>query len=289
MAGRGPEVSVGSLTDVGLVRTENQDSLGSLEPADAFALARKGRLFVVCDGMGGHAGGRVASRIAAAAVVGRYRDAEAAPPEALRAALEAANREIYLQASREPDVAGMGSTAVALALRGGEAHVAWVGDSRAYLVRGGRIQALTTDHSLVRMLFDEGLILEEEMARHPRKNVLLRSLGLKPTVEVDATTVPVAAGDIFVLATDGLTGPVAKEEILEAVLYLPDDPSGAARRLVTLANARGGEDNVTVTIVRVLQVDADAGPPGPGSASGATRRPFGPPSPPHEPRAPQGA
>src|SRR5690606_22513393 len=154
-----------------------------------------------CDGMGGHAGGRVASRVAVDVVLDAYAASAGEDIEAeLRAAVEAANAAVWERSSREPALHGMGTTVVALALRGREAAIAHVGDSRCYLIRDGALRALTLDHSFVQQMRQDGLITEEEMETHPRRNVILRSLGLRPTVAIDTTRLEPRAGDVFLLA-----------------------------------------------------------------------------------------
>jgi protein phosphatase len=237
-------VEVASLTDVGRQRSNNQDCFGELEGPHGT------RLLMVADGMGGHAGGATASRVAIETVEQIFRASTEAPDAMLRGALEAANHEVHTQAQNDASLTGMGTTGVALLLPPeGPGWVANVGDSRAYRLRGGRLEQLTLDHSLVAELQRRGMLTEEEALVHPRRNEVLRSLGVEPEVMVDVTEIDVLPGDQFLLCSDGLSGVVSDDEIAE--LMQGDVPGGAARRLVDAANAKGGPDNVTVQIARI--------------------------------------
>jgi serine/threonine protein phosphatase PrpC len=252
-------VVVGGLTDIGMVREENQDSLGDFEPeASARTL---GRLLIVADGVGGHRGGRVASGMAVNALADAYYDVsedETLPAgstptieDRLARSFRVANDRIFAQAQRDPSVHGMASTCTALVLYAGRIFVAHLGDSRAYLVRDGRIRQLTTDHSLVQERVDAGLLTPEEARMHADRNIITRSLGFEPDIEPEVLRPPLAAqpGDRYVLSTDGLHGVVPDDAIVEAVMRF--DPSEAGRRLVEAANSSGGPDNVTVQVLRI--------------------------------------
>ncbi len=239
------DVRAASLSDVGLRRSTNQDSYGEFERGPGT------RLWVVADGMGGHRGGETASRVAVETmgrVFGETPDGTA-PPELLRAAFEHANAEVHDLARRTPELAGMGTTGVALLLRDGSAWVGHVGDSRAYRMRGGRLEAMTQDHSLVAELQRRGFVTAEEAAVHPRRNEVLRSIGIEPEVQVDLAAISVEPGDRFLLCSDGLCGVVPEDEI--APVLASDAPERAVRRLVELAIARGAPDNVTVQVVAI--------------------------------------
>jgi len=242
MSAPGPaQLHTAALTDVGRVRSSNQDAWGEFEDADGL------RLLVVADGMGGHRGGEAASRIAVETIGSVFRRTGDGAEQRLRQAFEEANQEVHRRAQEEPSLAGMGTTGVALLLDGGAgAFVAHVGDSRAYRLRAGRLERLTADHSLVAELQRRGLLSEEEAATHPRRNEILRSLGIASDVEVDVAALDVEAGDRFLLCSDGLCGVVPEPEI--AQVLAGSEPPEAARRLVELANAHGGPDNVTVAI-----------------------------------------
>jgi serine/threonine protein phosphatase PrpC len=242
-------VEVASLTDVGRQRSNNQDAYGELRGESGACL------LIVADGMGGHAGGATASRLAVETVEQIFRASTDAPDVMLRAALEAANREVHNRANNDSSLAGMGTTGVALLLpASGPGWVANVGDSRAYRLRGGQLEQLTLDHSLVAELERRGMLTPEEALVHPRRNEVLRSLGVEPDVMVDLTEIDVLPGDQFLLCSDGLSGVVSDDEI--ASLMAGHPPAEAARRLVDAANDRGGPDNVTVQIARIPPLPA---------------------------------
>jgi protein phosphatase len=235
------------LTDVGRVRSENQDACTELRHASG------ARLWVVADGMGGHQGGATASRLALEALGEAFAREPRVGAEWLRRSLEEANARIYRAAGRSPDLFGMGTTCVALLLSAdGAAWVAHVGDSRAYRLRDGELRPLTADHSAVAELERRGLISAAEAAVHPRRNELLRSIGVESDVEVDVAPVDVRPGDRLLLCSDGLCGVVPESEI--AALLGAGPPAQAARALVDAANARGGPDNVTVVIGALPEV-----------------------------------
>jgi len=230
------------LSDVGLRRQSNED---------CYALDRDLGLFLVADGMGGHSAGQVASELAAEAAVRVVRTLEGASAglaEKLRYAVAGANREIYTAAESRPELAGMGTTLVALLSDGDRVALAHVGDSRAYLLRQDRIRQLTDDHSLVAEMVRRREIPESAAREHPHRHVLTRALGVRRAVEPDLAELTPAPGDTFVLCSDGLTGHVRDEEIAEFVRSDPD-PDAVCRKLVAEANARGGEDNVTIVLV----------------------------------------
>lgn len=246
------EVHIFSRTDVGKVRSDNEDSYLVVDPSDPRVLAYRGRMALVADGMGGAVGGATASRMVAETIRDTYYDDfKAAIPVALKNAVEVANATIHEYARQNPEYRGMGSTCTALVIQSNLAYVAHVGDTRTYLIRDHRILQLTDDHSKVARMVSEGLLTEEEAENHPERNVILRSLGPKPSVEVDVLPQPVEVreGDRLVLCTDGLTGHVTDPEILEIVER--HDPQEAAKMLIRLANERGGDDNITVHVIHV--------------------------------------
>jgi PPM family protein phosphatase len=245
-------VAVKAATDIGLKRTQNEDSHGIWVPEDEARLARRGVLLVVADGMGGYRAGEVASRLAVETVVGVYRATdEGDVPSVLRHAVEEANRVVHRESLANPDKGGMGTTCTALVVRGTEAWVAHVGDSRAYLVRGKGIEQVTRDHSLVAQFVREGQLTPEEARVDPRRNVVTRSLGVAPSVEVDVESVPHALrpDDTFLLCSDGLHGQVLDPEMAEAVAGR--NLERACQDLIALARERGGPDNITVMLARV--------------------------------------
>ncbi len=242
-------------TDVGLRRSANED---------CYALAPDLGLYVVADGMGGHTAGRLASALASEGVVNALRqlgESQASLTERLRYCVAAANRYIFETAQAKPELAGMGTTLVALLAGPGRIALAHVGDSRAYLIRRGLIRRLTDDHSLVAELVRRREITESAARGHPHRHVLTRALGVRRVVEADLAELTPAADDLVVLCSDGLTGHLHDEEIAEVVLR-DSELATACARLIELANARGGEDNITVALVR-----CDGAGPGESPAS----------------------
>ena len=225
-----------ALTDTGLVRPQNEDS----------HLSRpQQQLWVVADGMGGHEGGRFASQaIVEALAAAELPDGFEAAADALSAAVHAANQRVYATARDAGRM--MGSTVVALLLRGDEFAVFWAGDSRAYLLRDDRLIQLTRDHSQVQDMLDRGLMSEADAADHPMRHVLTRAVGVQPTLEIDAIRDVVNKGDVFLLCSDGLHGVLSDEEI---TAILREQGVGAAPALVAACLERGAPDNVTVALV----------------------------------------
>jgi len=249
------DVQIAHLTHVGMERTVNQDYYGNYIPQDEETLARKGRLIIVCDGMGGHAGGEIASHQAVTTIIERYRQSEETDPRtAIEHAVQEANLAVWEHGQADPELHGMGTTLVALLLHGTTAYFAHVGDSRIYRIRDEALEAMTLDHSLVQQLVNDGVLEEDQMEEHPEKNVILRSMGIKADVEVEINDAEVQAGDIFLLSSDGLTGLVSKQECLQIALLHRDEPEVACARLIELTNRYGGHDNVTVQIVHVRAI-----------------------------------
>ena len=238
-------------TDVGLVRTENQDFATLTTAREESASHTGGRLMVVADGMGGHRGGATASRLAVDTVKTSYLAAENDDvPAALREAMARANARVFTEAQSNADLRGMGTTTSALVIRGEKAWFAHVGDSRIYMLRGNEFRQLTQDHSLVATMVREGLLTEAEAETHPRRNVLQRSIGVTEDVEIDVVgPIDVQEGDVFLLCSDGLHG-VLKEDELKEVAKLPIER--AADEYVRLTLQRGAPDNVTVIVAKVV-------------------------------------
>jgi serine/threonine protein phosphatase PrpC len=252
MSAAGPaQLRTASRTDVGRARSENQDACGEFQgPSGA-------RLLAVADGMGGHQGGATASRIAIETLGEVFVRDPQPGGETLREAFETANARVHQAAQSRPELHGMGTTCVALLFgTDGTAWVAHVGDSRAYLLRDGRLDPLTADHSTVGELVRSGKITPEEAAVHPRRNEILRSIGADTSVDVDVAQVEVRAGDQYLLCSDGLSGLVSDPEM--GAVLLREDPEEATRTLVDLANERGGPDNVTVVVSAIPDAGAAA-------------------------------
>jgi serine/threonine protein phosphatase PrpC len=238
-------------TDPGCLRETNEDCVRYTRPADAAALARKGVLALVADGMGGHSGGEVASRIATDVINGVYYETDDEATEALRNAFSEANQQIYKASLADKALAGMGTTCIALVLQNGLAHCAYVGDSRLYLIRGGELYLMTEDHSVVMEMVHMGLITLEEARHHEDKNVIIRALGSQPEIEVSMwqAPFPVREGDRFLLCSDGLHDLVEDDDIKRVILA--GDLDSSSDNLIKLAKERGGYDNVTVGILRI--------------------------------------
>lgn len=225
-----------ALSDTGLVRPANEDSYASLAQAQVWAVA---------DGMGGHENGRFASQAIAEAVqAAAFPEVFEAACDALGAAIHAANQRIFAAAQDAGKL--MGSTVVALVVRGSEFAVLWAGDSRAYLLRGDQLIQLTRDHSQVQDMLDRGLLSAEQAADHPMRHVLSRAVGVQPALEIDAIRDHIQTGDLFLLCSDGLHGVLSDEEI---AAILRRDEAGSARALVAACLERGAPDNVTVVLV----------------------------------------
>jgi protein phosphatase len=244
-------------SDVGLRREVNQDSYGAKELPQA-------TLLIVCDGMGGHAAGEVASRIGVDTIIATF-SAAAPPDSALRDSFMAANAQIYTDGHGT-----MGTTGVAALLLGGGLYVANVGDSRAYIVREGQISQVSLDHSFVSDQVAAGLMTAEQARTSNVRNIITRALGYQPEVQVDIFTLPLRPGDSVLLSSDGMHGLIEDSEIAGVASMLP--PDQAVQRLVDMANDRGGHDNITVVIAQVDEVD----PPAEGAAPLADAQPHEP-------------
>lgn len=245
-ATRGPGLpSIAGATHVGVVRRINQDAFGRFDDP-----ARGEVLLAVADGLGGHRGGEVASRMAID-LLGPLVASGTEPAEIrLARAIDEANRQIHETARRDYTLEGMGTTLVCLLVaRDGACHVAHVGDSRLYRLRDERLEALTEDHSLVATLVREGVIRPDEARTDPRKNQILRALGVRKEVEVDVAPVETRPGDTFLLCTDGLHGLIEDFAIRNVALENPELEI-AVERLIETANRAGGTDNVTCMLAR---------------------------------------
>jgi PPM family protein phosphatase len=238
------------LTDVGVRRSHNQDNHAALLATDLEQWQGRGHIFLVADGMGAHAVGELASKLAVDIIPHTYsKHAQEGAAAALRKAFVEANLSIHARGQQNPEFEGMGTTGTALLIRPEGVWVGHVGDSRAYRIRGGQIEQLSFDHSLHWELARRQRIDPEKLQGIP-SNVIVRSLGPEPLVQVDVEGPhPIAPGDIYVLCSDGLSGPLSDHEIGAVASVLP--PAEACRFMVDLANLRGGPDNITVIIVRV--------------------------------------
>lgn len=279
---------IGHRGDAGQSREINEDSYLILTPP---ALAPEiDALLVVADGMGGHWAGDVASHTLATSLEALFTSADYQQHVAygsqhadyyvvvLKEVLERVNEQLYSLAASRPELAGMGTTATVVLLAGGYLFWGHAGDSRAYLMRNGALQRLTRDHTWVAEQVEAGRMLPEEAANHPRRNVLTQSLGNSLLVRVERGMQPVQPGDMIFLCSDGLSGVVSEAEI-QQMLLADQDVQAVCERLVTLANQRGGPDNITVLLARLT-----ANGPGSNVAGGHVRGPVQP-SPPARPLA----
>ena len=250
------EIVSGGVTNVGRVRTNNEDCFRIVDPLN---------LFVLSDGMGGEAHGEIASALAVDAVVKHCQQTEHDPAmtifgdmpagwsektKRLSSAIHLANKEIYDSAQEHPTQRGMGATVTAAWIDGDRLSIAHVGDSRAYLLRSGALQQLTSDHSLVAEQVRRGILTPAEAERSEMQSVLLRALGAHPEIEVDCEEHTLFGNDVLLLCSDGLTRMVTEPEIA-GTLQAEPDPSKAAERLVEVANEQGGADNVTAVVVHI--------------------------------------
>jgi serine/threonine protein phosphatase PrpC len=257
------DVRVGRLTDVGQTRQLNEDSLLTIEIGRVRrSISEPLALYVVCDGMGGHAAGDIASGLVvqtlarkALAEVMSDGVAEGTPPKWevwLKNALQEANQAVF--GHRRASGTDMGTTCVAALFHGDTATIAHAGDSRCYLINRQDIRQLTADHSLVQRLIQLKQLTPEEARVHPQRNVIYKNLGDKPNVEPDVTSQRLVPGDRLLLCSDGLSGMVKDDEIREIVLSA-HSPQEACRQLVKAANAAGGEDNISVIVVQMDALD----------------------------------
>ncbi len=249
------QIASSGLTDVGRVRTNNEDSFRIVEPLS---------LFILSDGMGGEAHGEIASAMAVETISeylaepkqdsgetlhGEASDNFSLKTKRLKSAVHLANVKIYQSAQKNPEQRGMGATLTVVWVDDAKLSIAHVGDSRAYLLRSGNLQQLTNDHSLVAEQVRRGLITPQQAEESEMQSVLLRALGAHPDVEVDVDEVAVVPNDVLLLCSDGLTRMVTEPEIA-GTLQAETNPASAAQKLIELANGNGGLDNVTVIVAR---------------------------------------
>lgn len=237
-------MEVAALTDVGRVRSANED---------AYGLCPEAGLFVVCDGMGGAAAGEVASQTAVAAITEALCDPLMAdsPGKALQSGIAEANQRVYARADREPTLHGMGTTMVSLLVREGRVWIAHVGDSRCYRFRAGTLERMTQDHSLVDEQVRLGQMTPAEAEMSPLRNVITRAIGTRERVMPDVEEVATEHGDLFLLCSDGLTKEVPEARLAELLRQDASDLQSLCRRLIEEANTAGGSDNITALAARI--------------------------------------
>ncbi len=249
-----PGIEIANLTDVGCERPENEDYYAYAEPETDLEFQRRGRLLIVADGMGGHRGGQVASGIAVDSVRQAFlNEPQPSIHDLLVSGFSQAQRAILARASAQPELDGMGTTCTAAVVHQGALTYGHIGDSRLYMVRQGIATQLSEDHSLVNRLIKTGSITPEEAAVHEKRNVLTAALGMRSeqiAADFSPTPIPLQPGDVLVICSDGLHGLVNNDEIREAVDH--ESAYDACRTLIDLAKRRGGPDNITVQIMRLL-------------------------------------
>jgi serine/threonine protein phosphatase PrpC len=250
-----PRVKLVARSEIGHTRENNEDKYDFYEPDEEPLLAARGSVYLVCDGMGGHNAGQIASELAAKQFLHAYYHLGGTAQEAARQAILQAHHYIAEMASKVPSRYGMGTTLTALILKQDEGILAHVGDSRCYRLREGVFEPLSRDHTLVARLVEQGILTPEQAKYHPQRNVIRQAVGVadpSEPLEPDIETFPLQEGDLYLLCSDGLTDLVDDAEI-EAILR-DEPPTRAAWRLVDRALANGGRDNITVVLVQILQL-----------------------------------
>jgi PPM family protein phosphatase len=245
-------VTIGSKSDIGMKRAENQDSHGHYSPEKGCDHP-KGVLIALADGMGGHAGGTKASRTAVDILMEEYyKDIQNSIPVSLSNAFKLANQAVLDAGEKDHKLKGMGSTLTAVVFHKDTLYYAHVGDSRGYRLNDGNIVQFTRDHSYVADLVKAGAITEEEAKNHPEKNIITRAIGAGPKLKTDIDRLPekLKKGEYILLCCDGLHGLVPDHEILETVTAV-QEPDAACAKLVDMANANGGLDNISVLIAKI--------------------------------------
>jgi PPM family protein phosphatase len=244
--------TIGMITDVGQVRTVDEDSI--LAADLSFGINSENEKFLllaVADGMGGHAKGEEASKIAlntlTKSVIPELFE-EKSFTELLENGIKNANQEILDYTSKNPESSGMGTTAVCALVKGNDVHLANVGDSRAYVISNDEIRRVTKDHSYVQALIDEGKITEEEAREHPQKNVITKAVGIMESVEPDTMKLTLDNDESLLLCCDGVIAHLPDEDI-HKIICDADDPQNACQQIVDLANERGGTDNISLIIL----------------------------------------
>ena len=251
---------IGMLTDVGQVRTVDEDSILAADLSFGVnSESSKFLLLAVADGMGGHAKGEEASKIALNAI------ASAVIPDLLNntsftkileKGIQNANQDILDYTAENPEASGMGTTSVCAVVKDNQIHLANVGDSRAYLVSDNEIRRVTKDHSYVQALVDEGEITEEQSREHPRKNEITRAVGIMPSIEVDTMKLTLGSDESLLLCCDGVIAHLTDEDI-HKIINDSSDPQSACQKIVDTANERGGSDNISLIILSAGEPDTE--------------------------------
>lgn len=240
------------ITHVGKVRSSNEDHYGVFDDVG---------LYVVADGMGGHAAGEVASLMAVETIRDAFHTAgdrtqpagaSEDPARRIISAIDRANQRIFAASQNDPALSGMGTTVASMWIDGGTAYVAHVGDSRVYRLRSGRLEQVTSDHSLINDYLSRGIMTVEEAATHPMKHVLVRALGTGPSVAVDVKPLTLESGDLFLLCSDGLSNVIPEADIISTLSAQAPDLANRCQHLVDVANRHGGLDNITAILVATV-------------------------------------
>jgi PPM family protein phosphatase len=240
----------GVKSDKGMIREINEDSYNIIAGYSGVPVS-----FIIADGMGGHNSGEIASKMAVDLVsekilqIPEIPDFENRVSETIKCFIEEANKEVYEASKKNADNYGMGTTLIVALIHEKKLYIGHVGDSRVYLLRGNLLIRLTTDHSYIEELIKIGTLTREEAENHPKRNVITRALGCSEEIEVDLYISDIKESDLFILCTDGLTNMLEEEEISNIILE-NEDPETACSRLVNSANSAGGEDNITVIVIR---------------------------------------
>jgi len=244
-------INSSAATSTGKVREVNEDAVCVVCPESSNEMLSRGVLALVADGMGGVNGGKCASSIAAAVISRLYAESNERPPVALGRAIEAANERIYAEGKADKALSGMGTTCAVVALTPEQVWLAWVGDSRVYLIRNRQLFQMTEDHSFVASMVREGLLTSDQATCHEERHVLTKVLGTRPEVEVAVwkESMPVRAGDRFLLCSDGLHDLLTEDDLLEFGIGGPVAEAAAA--LVERANELGGPDNISAVLLEV--------------------------------------
>lgn len=238
------------ISDIGCVRRSNEDSIGLFDDLD---------LYIVADGMGGHAAGEIASKMAVDQIKNYYTNgtvdgindtSDRSSEAALTGAIRHANQQIYAESMEDTSLNGMGTTVVTLLAKADEVTIGFVGDSRAYLYRNNQVRQLTHDHSLVNEYVKRGILASDAVKNHPQKHVLSRALGTGAQVEVETLKRIPMAGDLFLLCSDGLSNKLTPSEIRSIIVESKGNIEETGQRLVRMAKDNGGEDNISVVLVR---------------------------------------
>ena len=246
------ERKIGMLTDVGKVRTIDEDSILAADLSFGVnSESSKFLLLAVADGMGGHAKGEEASKIALNAIARTvipelFNDTPFT--ELLEKGIQNANQDILDYTAKYPESSGMGTTSVCAVVKGNEVHLANVGDSRAYVISDDEIRGVTKDHSYVQALVDEGKITQAEAREHPKKNIITKAVGISPSVEADKSILTLGSDESLLLCCDGVIAHLTDEDIHKIINDSPD-PQSACQKIVDITNERGGSDNISLIIL----------------------------------------